>query len=143
MNKTLRPFHLAIPVTNIQIAHDWYVNILDCQVERKSDSWMDFDFFGHQLVAHLVNVREDASSINLVDGEDVPARHFGIILQIQDWKSMVQSLKDKGMKFLIQPQIRFKEETGEQSTFFILDPFGNALEFKAFQDDNQIYSTEI
>ena len=96
MNKTLRPFHLAIPVTNIQIAHDWYVDILDCQVGRKSDSWMDFDFFGHQLVTHLVNVREDGLSTNSVDDEDVPARHFGIILQIQDWKSMVQSLKDKG-----------------------------------------------
>ena len=143
MNKTLRPFHLAIPVTNIQIAHDWYVNILDCQVGRKSDSWMDFDFFGHQLVTHLVNVREDGLSTNPVDNEDVPVRHFGIILQIQDWKSMVQGLKDKGIKFLIQPQIRFKEEAGEQSTFFILDPFGNALEFKAFQDDSQIYSIEI
>ena len=143
MNKTLRPFHLAIPVTNIQIAHDWYVKTLGCQVGRKSDSWMDFDFFGHQLVAHLVNVREDTLSTNPVDGENVPARHFGIILQIEDWKHMVQRLKDNGIKFLIQPQIRFMEEVGEQSTFFILDPFGNALEFKAFQDDSQIYSTEI
>ena len=143
MKDKLRPFHLAIPITDIHQAHNWYTNILDCRVGRQSEEWVDFNFFGHQLVAHLVSVREDGASTNPVDGEDVPSRHFGIIMQIEDWKGLVQHLKEKKIKFLIQPQIRFKGKAGEQSTFFILDPFGNALEFKAFQNDSQIYSVEL
>ena len=143
MKDKLRPFHLAIPITDIHQAHNWYTNILDCTVGRQSEEWVDFNFFGHQLVAHLVSVKEDGTSTNPVDGEDVPSRHFGIIMQIEDWKGLVQQLKEKKIKFLIQPQIRFKGKAGEQSTFFILDPFGNALEFKAFQDDSQIYSVEL
>ena len=143
MKDKLRPFHLAIPITDIHQAHNWYTNILDCTVGRQSEEWVDFNFFGHQLVAHLVSVKEDGTSTNPVDGEDVPSRHFGIIMQIEDWKGLVQHLKEKKIKFLIQPQIRFKGKAGEQSTFFILDPFGNALEFKAFQNDSQIYSVEL
>ena len=143
MKDKLRPFHLAIPITDIHQAHNWYTNILDCTVGRQSEEWVDFNFFGHQLVAHLVSVKEDGTSTNPVDGEDVPSRHFGIIMQMEDWKGLVQHLKEKKIKFLIQPQIRFKGKAGEQSTFFILDPFGNALEFKAFQDDSQIYSVEL
>ena len=143
MKDKLRPFHLAIPITDIHQAHNWYTNILDCTVGRQSEEWVDFNFFGHQLVAHLVSVKEDGTSTNPVDGEDVPSRHFGIIMQIEDWNGLVQHLKEKKIKFLIQPQIRFKGKAGEQSTFFILDPFGNALEFKAFQDDSQIYSVEL
>ena len=143
MKDKLRPFHLAIPITDIHQAHNWYTNILDCTVGRQSEEWVDFNFFGHQLVAHLVSVKEDGTSTNPVDGEDVPSRHFGIIMQIEDWKGLIQHLKEKKIKFLIQPQIRFKGKAGEQSTFFILDPFGNALEFKAFQNDSQIYSVEL
>ena len=143
MKDKLRPFHLAIPITDIHQAHNWYTNILECTVGRQSEAWVDFNFFGHQLVAHLVSVKEDGTSTNPVDGEDVPSRHFGIIMQMEDWKGLVQHLKEKKIKFLIQPQIRFKGKAGEQSTFFILDPFGNALEFKAFQDDSQIYSVEL
>ena len=143
MKDKLRPFHLAIPITDIHQAHNWYTNILDCTVGRQSEEWVDFNFFGHQLVAHLVSVKEDGTSTNPVDDEDVPSRHFGIIMQIEDWNGLVQHLKEKKIKFLIQPQIRFKGKAGEQSTFFILDPFGNALEFKAFQDDSQIYSVEL
>ena len=143
MKDKLRPFHLAIPITDIHQAHNWYTNILDCTVGRQSEEWVDFNFFGHQLVAHLVSVKEDGTSTNPVDGEDVPSRHFGIIMQMEDWKGLVQHLKEKKIKFLIQPQIRFKGKAGEQSTFFILDPFGNALEFKAFQDASQIYSVEL
>jgi len=143
MKDKLRPFHLAIPITDIHQAHNWYTNILDCTVGRQSEEWVDFNFFGHQLVAHLVSVKEDGTSTNPVDGEDVPSRHFGIIMQMEDWKGLVQHLKEKKIKFLIQPQIRFKGKAGEQSTFFILDPFGNALEFKAFQNDSQIYSVEL
>ena len=139
----IRPFHLAIPVTNILIALNWYTHILGCKVGRKAVDWIDFNFFGHQLVTHLVAVKEDDSSTNAVDGEDVPSRHFGIILHISKWEELVQNLQKKGIQFLIQPQIRFKGKTGEQSTFFILDPFGNALEFKAFQDDSQIYSVQL
>ena len=143
MKDKLRPFHLAIPITDIHQAHNWYTNILDCTVGRQSEEWIDFNFFGHQLVAHLISVKEDGISTNPVDGEDVPSRHFGIIMKMEDWKSLVQHLKEKKIKFLIQPQIRFKGKVGEQSTFFILDPFGNSLEFKAFQDDSQIYSVEL
>ena len=139
MTVKIRPFHLAIPVTNLHTAHDWYTNILECTLGRKSEEWIDFNFFGHQLVAHLVSIKEDGASTNPVDGEQVPSRHFGIIMQIEDWEALVQHLKEKEIQFLIQPQIRFKGKDGEQSTFFILDPFGNSLEFKAFQDDSQIF----
>ncbi len=143
MLDSLRPFHLAIPVTNILIALNWYTHILGCKVGRKAVDWIDFNCFGHQLVTHLVAVKEDDSSTNAVDGEDVPSRHFGIILHISKWEELVQNLQKKRIQFLIQPQIRFKGKTGEQSTFFTLDPFGNALEFKAFQDDSQIYSVQL
>ena len=139
MVNNIRPFHLAIPVANIHKAHKWYTNILGCTVGRRSEEWIDFNFFGHQLAAHLVSIKEEKISTNPVDGEEVPSRHFGIIMQILDWKDLVQHLEEKGVQFLIQPQIRFKGTSGEQSTFFILDPFGNALEFKAFQDDSQIF----
>ena len=95
MKDKLRPFHLAIPITDIHQAHNWYTNILDCTVGRQSEEWVDFNFFGHQLVAHLVSVKEDGTSTNPVDGEDVPSRHFGIIMQIEDWKGLVQHLKEK------------------------------------------------
>ena len=140
MTVKIRPFHLAIPVTNINTAHEWYTNILGCTVGRKSEEWIDFNFFGHQLVAHMVSIKNDRIPTNHVEGEEVPSRHFGIIMQIPDWEDLVRNLKDKGIQFLIQPQIRFKGKDGEQSTFFILDPFSNALEFKAFQNDRHIFN---
>ena len=142
MTNKLRPFHLAIPVTDIQVAHDFYTNVLGCSVGRQSTEWMDFDFFGHQVVAHLVPKVELFTVMNNVDGEDVPSRHFGIIMHIIDWEDLVQQIKKKDKIFFIQPQTRFKGKAGEQSTFFILDPFGNALEFKAFEHDSQIYSID-
>ena len=141
MTDNLCPFHLAIPVSDIQKAHDFYTNVLGCNVGRQDQQWMDFDFFGHQLVAHLVSDSEPGSTTNPVDGEDVPSRHFGIIMHMPDWEDLVQHLKEKKIKFLMKPQIRFKGKAGEQATFFILDPFSNALEFKAFEDESQIFKT--
>ena len=134
---SLRPFHLAIPVTDLEIAHDFYAQILNCKVGRKSNKWMDFDFFGHQLVAHLVSDERNIVQSNKVDGENVPSRHFGVVLERAHWEELVNTLKKRNINFLIKPQVRFKDNPGEQATFFILDPFGNALEFKAFQDDSQ------
>ncbi len=139
----LRPFHLAIPVTDIEIAYDFYVKILDCKVGRQSREWMDFDFFGHQLVAHLVPMEKDGILCNPVDGEDVPSRHFGIVMEMLEWENLVKKLKEIKIQFLIKPQVRFKGKAGEQATFFILDPFNNALEFKAFHNDLQLFSTNI
>ena len=141
MTDNLCPFHLAIPVSDIQKAHDFYTNVLGCSVGRQDQQWMDFDFFGHQLVAHLVSDSELGSTTNPVDGEDVPSRHFGIIMHMPDWEDLVQHLKEKKIKFLMKPQIRFKGKAGEQATFVILDPFSNALEFKAFEDESQIFKT--
>tara|TARA_B100000315_G_C14491225_1_gene547674 strand:- start:281 stop:706 length:426 start_codon:yes stop_codon:yes gene_type:complete len=140
MTDVLRPFHLAIPVTDIQVANNFYTDVLGCSVGRKANKWIDFNFFGHQVTAHKITDASIASKTNYVDGADVPSRHFGIILNIPDWKKLIKRIEKKKIKFLIPPQIRFKGKIGEQSTFFILDPFGNALEFKAFQDDSQIYS---
>ena len=140
MTNRLPPFHLAIPVTNILKAREFYTNILGCSVGRQDDKWIDFNFFGHQLVAHLISEPILDEKTNSVDGEHVPTRHFGIIMQIEDWEDLVQHFKEKEIQFLIQPQIRFKGKDGEQSTFFILDPFSNALEFKAFQNDRHIFN---
>ena len=139
---SLRPFHLAIPVTDLEIAHDFYVRILNCKVGRKSTEWMDFNFFGHQLVAHLVSDEGTIAQSNQVDGENVPSRHFGIILEMPHWEGLVKTLTEKNIDFLIKPQVRFKNNPGEQATFFMLDPFGNALEFKAFQDDSKLFETD-
>ena len=100
---------------------------------------MDFDFFGHQLVAHLVDDKHEVIQANPVDGEEVPSRHFGIVLEMAHWKKLVETLKEKNIDFIINPQVRFKGKPGEQATFFLMDPFGNALEFKAFQNDSQLF----
>jgi len=139
MTNNLRPFHLAIPVADIMKAHDFYTDTLGCEVGRQSKKWIDFNFFGHQLVAHAVSIKENIGPSNLVEGEDVPSRHFGIIMQMSDWKALVEKLKEKEINFFIKPQIRFRGKTGEQATFFILDPFKNVIEFKAFKDDQKIF----
>ena len=140
MYQTLRPFHLAIPTLNINISRDWYVKILGCTVGRNDEYWMDFNFFGHQLVVHLVDKLVNSSKSNSVDGEEIPANHFGVILSMDHWEKLVLNLKDKDIKFVLEPQLRFKDTKGEQATFFISDPFRNILEFKAFKDDKLLFT---
>ena len=137
--KSMRPFHLAFPVYDIQKTIDWYVSYLNCSVGRKSKRWVDFNFYGHQISAHLIDQKNKKDKINLVDGKKIPSRHFGIILEMNDWKNLVTYLNGKKINYVIKPNIRFKGQTGEQATFFIKDPSNNVLEFKAFQNDNKIF----
>jgi hypothetical protein len=136
----MRPFHLAFPVDDLATTREFYTEILGCKEGRSSDRWIDFDMYGHQVVAHLIDKVEDVQT-NSVDGDDVPASHFGVILEMQQWNELSERLKGLGTKFIIEPHIRFKGEAGEQATMFFLDPCGNALEFKAFNDDKQIFAT--
>ena len=136
--KSIRPFHLAFPVSNLIISLNWYTEILGCRVGRQSDKWIDFNLYGHQIVGHLAD-KFNLSNTNNVDGEDVPIRHFGVILTYDKWGELVTKLKKENVNFLIKPQIRFKGINGEQKTFFIEDPDGNALEFKAFKNDSNIF----
>jgi len=138
---TSRPrFHLAFPVRSLSEARAFYGNLLGCPEGRSSDEWVDFDFFGHQIVAHLsADVREDQAH-NVVDGEQVPVRHFGVILSMTEWKKLADKLTKERVPFVIAPDIRFEGEPGEQATFFIKDKSGNALEFKAFEDDSRIFA---
>jgi extradiol dioxygenase family protein len=132
-------FHLAFPVHDLAAARNFYGEVLGCPEGRSAEDWVDFDLLGHQIVAHLAPT-ETASATNTVDGEDVPVRHFGVILAPEDWRDMAGRLEAAGARFLIEPQVRFKGEAGEQSTMFVLDPSGNALEFKAFADDAQVFA---
>ena len=136
---TMRPFHLAFPVTDLEATKTFFVNILQCEVGRSSDAWIDFNMFGHQVVAHLVD-KNDHPASNSVDGDEVPASHFGVILTMPQWKALKNHLLEQKIQFIIEPKIRFKGEAGEQATMFFLDPSGNALEFKAFNNDNQIFA---
>ena len=135
----MRPFHLAFPVNNLDTTREFYTNVLGCKEGRSSDRWIDFDMYGHQVVAHLIDSMEKVET-NPVDGDDVPASHFGVILTMEDWNSLSSRLKESGQEFIIEPHIRFKGEPGEQATMFFLDPCGNAIEFKAFNDDKQIFA---
>ena len=137
----MRPFHLAFPVDNLEKTRDFYTKILGCKEGRSSDRWIDFDMFGHQVVAHLVDSLEETQT-NPVDGDDVPASHFGVILDLEDWEKLSNRLNKIDMKFIIEPHVRFKDEAGEQATMFFLDPCGNALEFKAFKSDDMIFATD-
>ena len=137
----MRPFHLAFPVDDLEKTREFYINILGCREGRSSDRWIDFDMYGHQVVAHLIDKVEKVQT-NPVDGDDVPASHFGVILDMEDWESLSERLKSSGMNFIIEPHIRFKGEAGEQATMFFLDPCGNALEFKAFKSDDMIFATD-
>lgn len=137
--KSIRPFHLAFPVYDIKKTIDWYVSYLNCSIGRKSKRWVDFNFYGHQISAHLIDQKNKKDKINLVDGKKIPSRHFGIILEMDDWKNLVTYLNEKKINYVIKPNIRFKGQTGEQATFFIKDPSNNVLEFKAFQNDNKIF----
>ena len=137
--KNLRPFHLAFPVLDLEEARDFYVNTLGCSIGRESDQWIDFNLYGHQIVAHLSPNEIKDESRNQVDGDEVPVRHFGVILENNEWQKLVDRLKTKGEDFLIEPRVRFEGKSGEQRTLFILDPSGNALEFKSFTDDDHIF----
>ena len=134
----MRPFHLAFPVTDLNTTRSFYKDVLQCNIGRSSDKWIDFDMFGHQVVAHLVDKNKHPAT-NSVDGDEVPASHFGVILTMDQWNQLKQHLQQFDIKFIIEPKIRFKGESGEQATMFFLDPSGNALEFKAFKDDEQIF----
>jgi hypothetical protein len=133
-------FHLAFPVTDLESTRRFYVELLGCKVGRESASWIDFNFFGHQITAHLAPQETRAVAANPVDGDDVPVRHFGVILEWDAWHALAKRLQQQGAAFVIQPHIRFKSEPGEQATMFITDPSGNALEFKSFQDMSRVFA---
>jgi extradiol dioxygenase family protein len=133
-------FHLAFPVSDLTEARAFYGGLLGCPEGRSAPEWVDFDLFGHQIVAHLAPGEAGGRATSLVDGEAVPVRHFGAILEPGQWSALAERLVAAGTKFLIEPQTRFKGEAGEQQTMFFLDPSGNALEFKAFADDAQVFA---
>ncbi len=133
-------FHLAFPVTELVETEAFYTEVLGCRVGRRSDRWIDFDFFGHQITAHLATEREACEPTNQVDGKAVPVRHFGMILPWGDWESLADKLRDAGTEFLIEPHVRFSGETGEQATLFVRDPSGNGLEFKSFRNPESIFA---
>jgi len=132
-------FHLAFPVSDLEAARGFYAGLLGCPTGRESDRWIDFDFWGHQITAHLVE-EGDATATNPVDGDQVPSRHFGVILAWADWQALADKLTAARADFLIEPRVRFKGEVGEQATMFVRDPSGNALEFKSFQDMGQVFA---
>lgn len=133
-------FHLAFPITNIETTRQFYEETLQCKVGRSAETWIDFDFYGHQISAHLEPEEAKKTATNEVDGDEVPIRHFGVILEWEQWNLLADRLKALGVKFVIEPHIRFKGRVGEQATMFVQDPSGNALEFKSFQDMTQIFA---
>lgn len=140
MNK-LQPFHLAIPVTTLEENRKFYREILGCKEGRSSDHWVDFDFFGHQLVIHVQESQpKPEGKGNPVDGKDVPIPHFGVVLEWDTFQEFSEELKSKNIQFVIEPYIRFKGQPGEQATMFFKDPSGNALEFKAFKNIDQLFA---
>ncbi len=136
----LTPFHIAFPVNDLDAARAFYGGLLGCPEGRSSAQWIDFDLFGHQIVAHLKPSAEEKQHHNPVDGHDVPVPHFGVVLSMQDWEALAERLQSAKIRFVIEPYIRFKGEVGEQATMFFLDPAGNALEFKAFADMGQLFA---
>ena len=140
MSKNIRPFHLAVPVNEIPKNRAFYRDVLGCNEGRSSDHWVDFDFFGHQLVIHLKEEEKEEAHTNPVDGKDVPVPHFGVVLTMEDFDKLSESLRKKNIEFIIEPYTRFKGEVGEQSTMFFKDPSGNALEFKAFRNLDQLFA---
>ena len=132
-------FHLAFPVHDLEEAKSFYTSTLGCPLGRESDNWIDFDFYGHQVVAHLSPKDCMNTKTNPVDGDSIPARHFGVILPWADWEELCKILISRNIEFLIKPRIRFKNVSGEQGTFFIQDPSGNALEFKSFKNDKDVF----
>jgi uncharacterized protein len=134
------PFHLAFPVHDLDAARRFYGGLLGCPEGRSSSTWVDFDFYGHQLVAHLAPEEVGHRDTNAVDGDAVPVRHFGAVLALDEWRALADKLVRAGVRFIIEPHVRFQGEVGEQSTMFFLDPSGNAIEFKAFADPSRLFA---
>lgn len=140
----ISPFHIAFPVDDLDAARAFYGRVLGCREGRSSDRWIDFDLYGHQIVAHRVDAAPrtaPAGGDNPVDGHDVPVPHFGVVLPPPEWDALAERVKAAGVQFVIEPYTRFKGQAGEQSTMFFLDPAGNALEFKSFADMDQLFAT--
>ena len=141
MTDHTRPrFHLAMPVHDLTAARAFYGELLGCPEGRAADTWVDFDLYGHQFVAHLDPAHRPSTLSNPVDGNDVPVPHFGVLLTPDEWRILAERLVAAGTRFVIEPHTRFAGQVGEQSTMFLLDPSGNALEFKAFADDSQVFA---
>ncbi len=140
---TLPRFHLAFPVHDLEKARAFYGGVLGCREGRSSDEWVDFDFFGHQIVAHLTTGAGEALATNEVDGDAIPVRHFGVILEPELWKKLADHLRNESVPFIVNPHVRFQGRKGEQWTMFVTDPSGNVLEFKAFTDDAMVFEREL
>jgi extradiol dioxygenase family protein len=136
----LPPFHLAFPVASLGEARAFYGGLLGCPEGRSSDAWVDFDFHGHQIVAHLAPEELRAPAAHDVAGDAVPVRHFGVVLSMADWQALADKLREAGTHFVVEPHVRFRGQPGEQATMFLLDPSGNALEFKAFADRSRLFA---
>jgi extradiol dioxygenase family protein len=136
---TLSPFHLAFPVLDLDATRRFFVDTLGCTVGREADRWIDFDFFGHQISAHLID-EAVPEPCNEVDGKAVPVRHFGVVLPWEAWQALADRVRSAGGSFVIEPYVRFQGQVGEQGTFFIRDPSGNALEFKSFRDPSRLFA---
>jgi uncharacterized protein len=138
----MRPFHLAFPVHDLAAARAFYAGVIGCPEGRSSDQWIDFDLYGHQIVAHLDTGTRPAGITNPVDGHDVPVPHFGVVLTMEQWHELATRVEAAGIAFGIAPHVRFKGEVGEQATMFFRDPSGNVLEFKAFANDAMLFATK-
>jgi uncharacterized protein len=142
MPRTLTPFHLAIPVHDLAAARTFYGGLLGCAEGRSAAHWVDFNLYGHQLVCHVTEGTRAAPAHNPVDGHEVPVPHFGVVLELPGWHALADRLRAGGVRFVVEPHVRFAGQPGEQATMFLLDPSGNALEFKAFADiDAQLFAT--
>src|SRR4249919_3158805 len=139
---SLPPFHLAFPVDDLAAARRFYGGLLGCPEGRSADHWVDFNLYGHQIVAHLAPEAVRARATNPVDGEDVPVPHFGVVLPMTEWKRLADRLRAAGTRFVIEPTVRFEGQPGEQATMFFLDPAGNALEFKAMADPVKLFAKD-
>lgn len=139
--RELRPFHVAVPVDDLDAARDFYGGLLGCAEGRSATRWVDFDLFGHQVVCHLQpGIRPPKTASSPVDAHDVPVPHFGVVLRMDEWRQLADRLMASGQHFIVEPHIRFRGQAGEQGTLFVRDPAGNALEFKGFSDLNQLFA---
>ena len=142
MIKKLRPFHLAFPIYDLNETKLWYTKYLSCKVGRESKKWIDFNFYGHQISAHLISKKENNIITNEVDQKNIPVRHFGIILEWKQWQELSSKLIKLNLQFIVKPYVRFKGEIGKQATMFIKDPSNNFIEFKSFKNDNYIFASD-
>ncbi len=142
MSQTRPRFHLAFPVHDLEAARRFYAGLLGCQTGRESEHWIDFDLYGHQIVAHLAPELSGAANVNAVDGKQIPVRHFGLIMDWDAFDALAERFRRAGTDFLVDPYVRFEGQPGEQKTLFVRDPSGNALEFKAFRDEAMIFETD-